>query len=98
MSEIISQADMSDESVRRQIVKNERIARECIALMVKRFRKDSPEKNFENTLNVAGIICAELIRDANDIGGENLAQATADLFAQHSSRAMALLDVKGGPQ
>jgi hypothetical protein len=96
MSNIISPANPQDPKVQTIIRKNQRVAKEAIKIIVHRHRKNEPEVAFENVVNTVGVICAELVRDAHEIAGDQFSEAIADLFKHHIDRAVMLAGTKGG--
>lgn len=94
MKGILEVADHNDPKVQNTIRKNHRVANECIRFIARKNKKLDPEKAYEAIFNTAGVVCAELIREAYEMGGEELAEAMADLFKQHIDRSISLLDIQ----
>lgn len=83
------EADTSDAAVKERIQKNQRVARECMALIMKRNRKLEAEVVFEQVVNTIGVMAAEMIRDARGIGIEGLPEVVTEIIGSHIDNALA---------
>lgn len=98
MSEIIKEQDATDPEVQALIRRNSKVAKEAMALIAKRHRRLPPEKCFEAVANTIGILCTEIILDAESIAGPKLSTAIRELLHHHTKRADEVLKASRAQQ
>lgn len=94
-SVFISKADMGDAKVIASIRKNERVAREAMQLIARRYKKLPPAQAFEAITNTIGILAVEQVRGGQDVLGDDLAGAVRDIIARHMDRHFAIKQTRG---
>lgn len=95
MNTHLQQADMSSEDVRAKTRKNERAARDALALIARRHRKLDPQDAFEQIANTIGILAADLVREGYGLLGKDMSVAMRDLVGHHMDRQIDAIMQKG---
>jgi hypothetical protein len=91
MNRYLSDSDMTSHVILEKLKKNERAARDAMALISKRHRKLEPGDAFEQIANTIGILCAELVQGGANIGGNEFAKAMLELVNQHMNRRVSII-------
>jgi hypothetical protein len=87
MNEYLTEADYNDPSTAAITARNERVAREVLALLWRRNKKKAPTDAIEHIANTLGIAAAELTRELYKLMGKDTSDAIADLIIYHIERA-----------
>lgn len=86
MNQFLFESDMTSKLVLEKLKRNERAARDAMALIAKRYRKLDAQDSFEQIANTIGILAAELVQGGYNVAGPDFAVAMRDLVDQHMNR------------
>ena len=92
MNQYLSKSDMTSKVILEKLKKNERAARDAMALISKRHRKLDPQDAFEQIANTIGILAAELVQGGANVGGADFCAAMRDLINEHMDRRVYIID------